>query len=268
MPASTPGSVAWDEDAFTAPFGGVGGASRLALWAARHMHVYGTTQEQLGAVAVTCRTHALGNPRAVWKEAITLDDYMSSRWVATPFKLLDCDYPVDGAVALVISAADAAEAATRKPVHVESVGYAAGPDTSWSNWPDLTHMGSRYAARDLWRKTSLRPADVDVAELYDGFTWLAICWLEDLGFVEKGDGGPFFEAGGGRLGSSRPVICTDGGQLGAGRLHGFGKLAQAVRQLRGEAGENQHPDARVAVASASGGPSGAAVLLTRERRLG
>lgn len=263
--SNTSDPIAWDDDAYTAPFGATGGAARLALWATRHMHVYGTTQEQLGSVSVMCRTHALTNPRAIWKEPITLDDYMASRWISTPFKLLDCDYPIDGSVALIISSSSAGISSTRKPVFVESSGFGASPDMSHTMWPDLAFMGSRYSAEDLWSRTSLRARDVDVAELYDGFSWLAISWLEDLGFVEKGAGGPFFEAGGGRLGGSKPFVCTDGGQLGAGRLHGFGKLAQAVSQLRGEAGQGQVSGAEVGLAAAGGGPAGAAILLTREQ---
>jgi acetyl-CoA acetyltransferase len=190
---------------------------------------------------------------------------MASRWISTPFKLLDCDYPIDGAVALIISATPAGLSATRKPVFIESAGFGAGPDVSHMMWPDLARMGSRYSAEDLWSRTSLRARDVDVAELYDGFSWLALSWLEELGFVEKGAGGPFFEAGGGRLGGPGPAVCTDGGQLGAGRLHGFGKVAQAVSQLRGEVGQNQVPDAEVAVASAGGGLGGSAVLLTKDQ---
>jgi acetyl-CoA acetyltransferase len=262
---STSDGLAWDDDAYAAPFGATGGAARLAPWAARHMHEYGTTQEQLGSVVLMCRKHALTNPRAIWKEPITLDDYMESRWISTPFKLFDCDYPIDGAVAIIISSSAAGRSSTRKPVFIEGTGFKAGPDSSHVMWPDLTYMGSRYSAEDLWSGTSLRARDVDVAELYDGFSWLAISWLEDLGFVEKGAGGPFFEAGGGRLGGSKPVVCTDGGQLGAGRLHGFGKLAQAASQVRGEAGQNQVAGAEVALAAAGGGLAGAAILLTKEQ---
>ena len=114
----------------------------------------------------------------------------------------------------------------------------------------------------MWSKTDLRPQDVDVAEVYDGFSWLALSWLEDLGFCAKGEGGPFVESGACRLHGTLP-ICTDGGQLGMGRLHGFGKLAEAVEQLRGDAGPRQVADADVAVACSGGGPAATALLLTR-----
>jgi acetyl-CoA acetyltransferase len=265
LPLRPDGSgLAWDEDAYTMPYGAAGGAARLAPWATRHMHEYGTTQEHLGSVVLTCRDYAVRNPRAYWREPLTMQQYLDSPWVSTPFKRLDCDYPVEGAVALVISAGPNAADLAHKPAYVAGGAQAAGPGLNWSQWPDMTRMASWYVAEQLWSRTYLRPADVDVAELYDGFSWLAICWLEDMRFVAKGEGGPFFAEGRGRLDGDLPV-CTDGGQLGMGRLHGFGKIAQAVLQLRGEAGANQKPGATVAVACAGGGPQCAALLLTGEQ---
>jgi len=258
------GGLAFDEDAYTMPYGAAGGAARLAPWAARHMHEYGTTQEHLGSVVLTCRDYAARNPRAYWHEPLTMADYLSSPWVSTPFKRLDCDYPVEGAVALIISAAGGTAGLASRPAWVAAGAQAAGPGLSWTQWPDMTRMASWQVAERLWSRTHLRPADVDVAELYDGFSWLAICWLEDMRFVAKGEGGPFFAEGRARLDGDLPV-CTDGGQLGMGRIHGFGKIAQAVLQLRGEAGPNQKPGATVALACAGGGPQCAALLLTGER---
>jgi acetyl-CoA acetyltransferase len=117
----------------------------------------------------------------------------------------------------------------------------------------------------MWAHTSLQPGDVDVAEVYDGFSASAISWLEDVQLVPEGAGGPFFGAGRGRLGGPRPWVLTDGGQLGGGRLHGFGKLAQAVKQLRSEAGQNQAPRADVALACSGAQSVASLVLLTRER---
>jgi acetyl-CoA acetyltransferase len=124
-------------------------------------------------------------------------------------------------------------------------------------------MASVESAHQLWAGTSLNPADIQVAQLYDGFSWLALCWLEDLGFVEKGEGGAFFEEGHGLLGGRLPV-CTDGGQLGGGRLHGFGKVAETVRQLRHEAGQAQVTSAAAGVATAGAMTGCAAMLLTSE----
>jgi acetyl-CoA acetyltransferase len=265
LPAAADVARGYDEDAFTLPYGAGSGAARLATWAARHMHEHGTTQRQLGSVVLTCRAHATGNPRAVWKDKpLTMDEYLASRWVATPFKVLDCDYPVDGAVAVVVSRASALETGGRPLVRVESIGSSPGPETSWTQWPDYTSMGAAIAAGRLWEASRFTAPDVHLAELYDGFSWLALAWLEALGFVPAGRGGPFFEDGRGLLAAGDLPVCTDGGQLGGGRLHGFGKLAQAVTQLRGEAGANQVAGASVAVASAGGGPTGGAILLTNE----
>jgi acetyl-CoA acetyltransferase len=258
LPHTTDVSLSYDEDAFTIPYGAGGGSARGGLWAARHMHVYGTTQEDFGRVCVNARAHAVTNERAVWRQAITLDEYLDSRWICSPLKLLDCDYPIDGATALILSRADLA-GQTRKPVAVESIGAGPGPGLSWSGWVEKSEMASKYAGQSMWARTSLVPSDVDVAELYDGFSYFTLCWLEDLGFVEKGKAGRFFEDGGGALGSRLPVN-TDGGQLGMGRLHGFGKVAEAVSQLRGEA-VNQVENAEVAVATAGGGPGCVSILL-------
>jgi acetyl-CoA acetyltransferase len=266
LPVSEDVSRGFDEAAYTLPYGAAGGAARLAPWAARHMHVYGTTQRQLGAVVLNCRSHAASSPRAIWRDVpLDMETYLASRWISTPLKVLDCDYPVDGAVAVIVSKVSAVTPSGRPVVRVESIGSGPGEETTWSQWPDYTSMASAVAGRRLWESSRFGPGDIHVAELYDGFSWLAICWLEDLGFVPKGHGGPFFEEGRGRLGSGDLPVCTDGGQLGGGRLHGFGKIAQAVTQLRGEAGPNQVGGASVAVAAAGGGPNCAAMLLTTER---
>jgi acetyl-CoA acetyltransferase len=265
LPGAASVAQAFDEEAFTLPYGAGSGAARLAPWAARHMHEHGTTQRQLGEVVLTCRAHAAANPRAVWRDTpLDMDAYLASRWVSTPFKVLDCDYPVDGAVAIVVSRASALDGDARPRVLVESVGSSPGDDTTWTQWADYASPASHVVGARLWESSRFSAADVDLAEVYDGFSWLAIAWLEGLGFVPRGHGGPFFAEGRGRVGSGDLPVCTDGGQLGGGRLHGFGKLAQAVAQLRGEAGASQVRDASVAVASAGGGPSGGAVVLTTE----
>jgi acetyl-CoA acetyltransferase len=229
------------------------------------MHVHGTTQQQLGEVVLTCRAHAASNPRAIWRDTpLDMEAYLASRWISTPFKVLDCDYPVDGAVAIVVSRASAIDADDRPGVRVESIGSSPGDETSWTQWPDYASPAAHVVGARLWESSRFSTADVHLAEVYDGFSWLAIAWLEGLGFVPPGHGGPFFAEGRGRVGSGDLPVCTDGGQLGGGRLHGFGKLAQAVTQLRGEAGTNQVPGASVAVASTGGGPSGGALVLTTE----
>jgi acetyl-CoA acetyltransferase len=250
------------EVAFRAPFGVPASAPRFAIWAQRHAYEFGTTDEHRGAVVLTCREHAQLNPSAIWKgTTLTMDEYLASDVTASPLRVLDCDMPVDGAVAVILTMADRVADIRGRPVYVESLGCAAGPTLEADAWPDMSYMASKFVAEQLWSGTSLEPADVDVAEVYDGFSSLAICWLEDMGFVKKGEAGPFLLEGRGRIGSDLP-ICTDGGQLGAGRIHGLRQLAEATLQLRGECHEHQVAGAEVAVACVGGGPSGVALLLT------
>lgn len=245
---------------FRAPYGDPMTTQWLARWAQRHMHVYGTTEEHLGNIAVTFRRHASMNPRAALRDPITLDDYFASPYVSTPFRLLDCDYPVDGAGAVVVTTAERARDLPHRPVRVLSSAIATGPRPDWDQWEDLTYMASRYAAERLWARTDLRPADLDVAEVYDGFSWLALCWLEDLGLCAKGEGGPFVAAGNVALGGRVPTN-THGGSLSGGRLHAISHVIEGVQQLRGECGDRQVSGAEVGVVTAGGGIMAGALLL-------
>jgi len=147
---------------------------------------------------------------------------------------------------------------------VEAVGTALRGRPSWDQFDDLTTMAARDAGAHLWSRTDLTPADVDVAELYDGFSFLAMTWIEALGFCARGEGGPFVE-GGHRISLDGELpLNTNGGQLSGGRLHGFGFLHEACLQLRGEAGERQVAGAEVAVVGNGGGPIAGAMLFTRE----
>jgi acetyl-CoA acetyltransferase len=254
-------SRAYDEAEHIMPYGAGSGTARGALWAARYMHVNGVSQRELGSVSVNGRAYAAKNPRAYWRSPVTIDEYLESRWISTPLKLLDCDYPIDGAVAFVVSRADVTPG-TRRPVWIEASGTGPGGVASWLEWRDKAQMGSESAASQLWSGTSLRPQDVDVAEMYDGFSFFTLLWLESLGLAARGRAGRWLLEGGGQPGGTL-AVNTDGGQLGMGRLHGFGKVAQATQQLRGEA-VNQVPGASVAVAAVGGGPYTAALLLTNE----
>lgn len=251
------------DGAWHIPFHEYSAASMVAMHARRHMHEFGTTREQLGAIAVTSRYHASLNDQAALRDPITLDDYLSARWIAEPFGLLDCDIPIDGAVALVISAADHAPDCPNPPVRFEALACATQGKMSWDQRLDYTSMGCIDSANQLWSRTDLKPSDVDVVELYDGFTYLALNWLEVLGFCAKGEGGPFVEGGHRiRLGGELPMN-TYGGQLSAGRLHGYWLLHEAILQLRGAAGRRQVEGAEVAIAAAGGGPNTGCLLLTR-----
>ena len=263
VPGATGANSAAGDHAFKAPYGMPGGTPRFALWAQRQAHEYGVSDEDRGEFVLLAREHAQLNPRAVWRGSpLTMTDYLSSDLIASPLRILDCDMPVDGAVAVILTPAERASDLRSAPAVIRSIGHATGPTIDYDIWPDMSHMGSRYAAEQLWAGTDLKPDDVDVAQIYDGFSTLALAWLQDMGFVDQREVGDWLRAGNGRLGSAMP-ICTDGGQLGGGRLHGFGKVAEAVLQLRGECGPRQVPGAEVSLVCAGGGPAATTFLLTK-----
>ena len=258
------GSLQW-----SIPFRAYSAANWLALVATRHMHEFGTTPEQLAQIALNGRRNAQRNPRAVYRDPMTLEDYFASRMITTPFHLFDCDAPVDGSTAVIVSAAEHAGDVDHPVARVEAVGTALQGRPSWDQFDDMTTMAARDAGAHLWTRTELTPADVDVAELYDGFSFLSMVWLEALGFCGRGESGPFVE-GGERIALEGALpLNTHGGQLSAGRLHGFGHVHEAVLQLRGEAGDRQVTTRRggvpeVAAVANGGGPIAGALLLTRE----
>jgi acetyl-CoA acetyltransferase len=237
-------------------------ANWLALNCRRHMELYGTTKEQLGWLAINSRRNAALNPLAVYRDPMTMADYLAARSVSTPFGLLDCDVPVDGSIAVVVSAADHARDCPHRAVAVEAIGGADGAG-GWFHRADYPKMASADAAAQMWSRTDLRPADLDLAELYDGFTFLTFAWLEALRICGDGESGPFIE-GAERIARDGALpLNTYGGQLSAGRMHGYWLLHEACLQLRGEAGERQvqrRPE--VAVAAVGGGPIAGCMLLT------
>jgi acetyl-CoA acetyltransferase len=247
------------------PFRTYSAANWLAMNAQRHFHEFGTTREQLGQIAITARRNAAMNPKAIFRDPMSMDDYLGVRMISTPFGLYDCDVPVDGSTAVIVSAAEHAADVDHPVARVEAMGTALQGRPSWDQFDDLTTMAARDAGAHLWTRTDLKPSDVDVAELYDGFSFLAMVWLEALGFCGRGEGGPFVE-GGHRIALDGELpLNTHGGQLSAGRLHGFGFIHEAVLQLRGEAGERQvarQPE--VAAVANGGGPIAGAMLLTRQ----
>lgn len=258
---------------WTLPFGAPSAAIWIAMMANLHFHRYGTTREQLAWIALNARRNAGSNPKAIYRDPMTLEDYLSVRMISEPLCLYDCDVPADGSTAVVVSRADSAADLARAPVRLEALGTAIRGRPSWDQFDDLTTMALRDASAMMWERTDLTPADVQVAELYDGFSFIALCWLEALGFCARGEGGPFVE-GGERIAREAcglpgsVALNTHGGQLSAGRLHGFGFLHEACLQLWGEAGERQcrTPGGslpEVAVAAAGGGPLAASLLLTR-----
>jgi acetyl-CoA acetyltransferase/uncharacterized OB-fold protein len=244
------------------PFGATSAAHTLALNAQRHFHRYGTTKETLGWIALNQRANAEINPTAVYRDPMTMEDYLNARPITTPFGLYDCDVPCDGAIAVIVSAADAARDLPKPPVLVEAVGTQIIERIDWDQ-STLTHEPQVLGqAAHVWTRTSLRPADVDVAELYDGFTMNCLSWIEALGFCGIGEAKDFLDGGRNIARDGQLPLNTHGGQLSHGRTHGMGLLHEAVTQLRGEAGDRQVAGARVGVVS-SGGLTPSGVILLR-----
>lgn len=245
-----------------APYGAMSAAHWIGMNANQYLHRYGADRELFGRIAVNARTNAGRNPHAIYRESMTLDDYFDARPITSPFGLYDCDVPCDGAIAVIVSDASVADDLPSPAVRVEAVGTQILERVSWDQ-DTLTHEPQVLGqARHLWTRTDLRPDDVDVALVYDGFTFNAVSWLEALGFCGLGEAKDWID-GGRTIALDGPVpVNPHGGQLSEGRTHGFGFLHEAVLQLRGEAGERQVADANTAVVTTGGGtPSG--VLLLR-----
>jgi acetyl-CoA acetyltransferase/uncharacterized OB-fold protein len=244
------------------PFGATSAAHTLAMTAQRHFGKYGTTRETLGWIALNQRANAALNPTAIYRDPLTMDDYLGARVITTPFGLYDCDVPCDASVAVIVSAVDAASDLAKPPVYVEAVGTQILERIEWDQ-STLTHEPQVLGqAAHLWTRTSLRPSDVDVAELYDGFTINCLSWIEALGFCGIGEGRDFLDGGKNIARDGLLPLNTHGGQLSHGRTHGMGLVHEAIVQLRGEGGPRQVPDAKVAAVS-SGGLTPSGVLLLR-----
>jgi acetyl-CoA acetyltransferase len=255
-----PGHLAW-----MAPFGALSAANWLAMPAQRYMHDHGLTREHLGHIAINARTHAARNPDAIYTTPMTMEDYLGARMISEPFGLYDCDVPCDGATAVVISRREAAAGLRRDPLTIASVGTGQYERATWDQRRDLTTMSAHDAADSLWDRTALGPSDVDIAQLYDGFTYLTVQWLEAFGFFEAGGAAKYIESPE-RFGLSGELpLNTSGGQLSGGRLHGMGFLHEACVQLWGDAGARQvGGDPAVAAVGVGGGPVAGAMLVVRE----
>jgi len=258
-----PGRVTGAYSEWRHPFGAISAASWIALPASQYMHRYGASREMLAAIALNGRANAARNPEAIYRAPMSLDDYMSARLISTPFGLYDCDVPCDGAVAVIVSAADVAPDLPKPGVKVEAVGTQILERPSWDQ-ATMTHEPLVLGpAAHLWTRTDLTPADVDLACLYDGFTFNAISWIEALGFCGFGEAQDWLDKGRRIALDGDLPLNPHGGQLSEGRLHGFGFLYEAITQLRHEAGPRQVADARTAVVSTGGGAPGGAFLLRR-----
>jgi len=228
----------------------------------RYMAQYGATEEHFGHHVIAQREHAARNEDAFFRDPLTMDDYLASRYVSKPVRLLDCDYPCDSGSAIVFTTEERARDLRKPAVLVESAALTAIRDINFEILSDMVETSPHACAKDLWDRTDLGPGDVSTAHLYDGFSIIPFQWLEALGFCGPGEAGPFIEAGHTRPGGSLPMN-TDGGACNVGRRHGANFCIEAVRQLRGEAGDRQVDGADVSVFTNSFGPFCGAVLLTR-----
>jgi acetyl-CoA acetyltransferase len=247
------------------PYGASSAANWIGMLASAHFDRYGTTRETLGWIALNARKNAARTPWAIYKDPLTMDDYMEARMITTPFGLYDCDVPCDGSVAIIVSRKDLAADMRQKPVLVDAVGTQITERVSWDQGMLDHEPQVTGPAAHLWTRTDLKPADVDLVELYDGFSFNCLSWIEALGFCGWGEAKDFLDRGAAiALDGSLP-LNTHGGQLSSGRLHGYGFLHEAVTQLRGDGGERQVAHAETAVVSSGGGTPGGCFLFTVAR---
>jgi acetyl-CoA acetyltransferase len=250
---------------FMAPWG----CNTIIQWHAlawqRYMHRYGATREALAALALNSRRNANLNPRAFfYSQPMSRDDYFNSRWIAEPLCLYDCDVPIDGCVAMIVTTAERARDLKHPPAYIAGWGQNTAPRRSLLHYAldDYIECGGSLA-RKLWASAGLGPQDMDGAELYDGFNPSTLYWLEAAGFCKQGEGGSFVQNGRIALEGELPVN-TFGGSLSEGRMHGMGHIAEAVRQVTGRAERRQLPRAE-AVCAIDGSPMlrGSGIVVTR-----
>jgi acetyl-CoA acetyltransferase/uncharacterized OB-fold protein len=247
-----------------APFGALSAANWIGVNANQYLHRYGAPRELLGLIALNARTNAGRNPEAIYRDPLTMDDYLSARPITSPFGLYDCDVPCDASIAVIVSDASVASDLPHPAVRIEAVGTQILERVSWDQGT-LTHEPQVIGqAAHLWTRTELRPHDVDVALIYDGFTFNAVSWLEGLGFCGFGEAYDWLE-GGRRIALDGELpVNPHGGQLSEGRTHGFGFIYEAVQQLRHQAGARQVTGASTAVATTGGGTPSGVLLLQRD----
>ena len=257
------GRVSGYNSEWRAPFGAMSAGNWIGMNANQYMHRFGATKEMLGWIALNGRANAARNPAAIYRDPMTMDDYMNARPITTPFGLYDCDVPCDGSIAVIVSAADAAADLPHPAIRIDAVGTQILERISWEQ-DTVTHEPQVLGqCAHLWTRTSMTPADVDVALIYDGFTFNAISWLEGLGFCELGEAQDWLD-GGKRIALDGDVpVNPHGGQLSEGRTHGYGFIYEAIAQLRGDAGDRQVADAELAVVTSGGGTPSGVMLLTR-----
>jgi acetyl-CoA acetyltransferase len=254
-------------DEFYVPYGLVVPGQMFSLIARRHMIEHGTTSEQLGHIALTCRENANANPSAqLHDKPLSMDDYLAARYISEPLRLNDFCLETDGACAVVVTAADRARDLRQPPALIRAVAQGGGTQIQAGMvYPtlardDVLHMPSRATARTLYSRAGLGPRDMDVAQLYDCFTITLLLQLEDYAFCAPGEGGPFAESGAIAKGGQIPVN-TAGGNLSEGYIHGLNHVVEGVRQIRGTS-TSQVPGAQTCLVTSGLPVSTSAMILT------
>jgi len=255
-----------DDKALHTPWGLIRPVDVIGMWAHRHMHQYGTRPEHFGNVAIAARRHANRNPHAMMHDRpLDMETYLAGRMIGYPLRLYDCCLETDGALACVVTSVERARDLRQKPVLIHAVAQASGPNpvhlANYNNTPAM-ETTSVFCARLLWQRSALTQRDIGCAQIYDAFTPLVITGLEDYGFCERGEGGPFTEGGRIGPGGALPVL-TSGGGLSEAYVHGFNLLLEGARQIRGTS-TNQVPGCKATIVTGASGVATSAVILRAE----
>jgi acetyl-CoA acetyltransferase/uncharacterized OB-fold protein len=257
------GGRASGPQAWRMPYGAMSASNWIAMNANQYLHRYGATREMLGLIALNGRANAALNPVAIYRDPMTMDDYMAARSITSPFGLYDCDIPCDASIAVVVSDASVAGDLPRPAIRIDAVGTQIIERVSWDQDTIIHEPQVIGQSAHLWSRTSLRPSDVDLALLYDGFTFNAISWLEALGFCGFGEASDWLDHGRRIARDGDLPVNPHGGQLSEGRTHGYGFIYEAITQLRHDAGQRQVANAMTAVVTSGGGTPSGVLLLQR-----
>jgi acetyl-CoA acetyltransferase len=264
-----PGERVYGPFNWYAPYHTYAAALQQALFFNQYMHKSGMKDEQRAWIAINGRKNAALNDNAIYRTQISVDDFLAAPIIATPLRLLDCDVPIDGSTAIILSHRDAAKEGPNPLTWIEAVGSSMRYRNNWVQLDALSTQAQPEVARMMWNRTDLRVKDIDVAELYDGFSFHTVNWLENLGVCGLYEAKDFIDGGTRIALDGEFPINTNGGALSAGRMHAYGQVHEACLQLWGQAGARQvkgkhEGGPKVAVMTTAGGPLAGCFLLARE----